>query len=99
MDAKAGGRGGIDAAIYLTNCTPEAELTLLADLFSITMATATIAKTIEDGSRTQEREALAQHAAAISAPPRKGFFSGQCPTSPAHPGKRFDRPRSGQLTQ
>lgn len=59
MATKAGGKGGIDLAIYLTRCKADAAKTLIADLFSVDTAAATIAKTIEEEPITPEREALA----------------------------------------
>lgn len=66
MATKAGGKGGIDLAIFLTGCNPDAAKTLIADLFSIDAAAASIAKTIEEEPQTPEREALANHAKAIA---------------------------------
>jgi len=66
MQEKSGGRGGIDAAIYLTGCNRDAANLLIADLFSIQAATATIAKSLEEAPQTDERRALAKNAATIN---------------------------------
>ncbi|MDD5198223.1 MAG: plasmid recombination protein [Terrimicrobiaceae bacterium] len=65
MRDKSGGRGGIDAAIYLTGCTRDAATLLITDLFSIQTATATIAQSIEAEPQTDERKALAKFADTI----------------------------------
>lgn len=66
MQEKSGGRGGIDAAIYLTGCNRDAANLLIADLFSIQAATATIAKSLEEAPQTDERRTLAKNAATIN---------------------------------
>jgi len=66
MSSKSAGRGGIDAAIFLTGCSPEAAQILIVDLFSIDTAVATISEALHSAPNTPERKMLSDHAISVA---------------------------------